>query len=177
MRETSCPICGSESAKENVLVADSKLGSECECPRCGKFSIVGEAVHAWATGNPTPRQKANASAWIRERRGIWLTADDVPGLLRIASLSIADRADRLLIEISRHFPAAGEEVRLEYNDPAILSCSWSNSSDEVVCRANVMWRIPADDQTTAGALSRSVDDNLRRASQCSSGHAPLTTVG
>jgi len=132
MRETSCPICGSQSVRENVLVADSKLGSECECPRCGKFSIVGEAVHAWATGNPTPRQKANASAWIRERRGIWLTADDVPGLLRIASPSIADRADRLLIEISRHFPAAGEEVRLEYNDPAILSCSWSNSSDEVV---------------------------------------------
>jgi len=126
-----CPICGSDGASENILVADSKLGSECECPRCGQFSIVGEAKQLWANSGPTSRQAANASAWIREHKGIRISLDDVPGLLVLVAPSVADRADRILIEAARRFPVVGEEIEFEHSDPGLLAISWSETEGEV----------------------------------------------
>lgn len=80
---------------------------------------------------PSARQRANASGWIREHQSITIGSNDVQNLLTVRAPSVADRADRLLIEIVRRFPVVGETIELEYTDPSLLAISWSETSNEL----------------------------------------------
>lgn len=128
MASTPCPICANECAEELPPTAD---GLTCKCPRCGRFSITGSAVRTWEANSPSARQIANASGWIRAHPSITIGSNDISGLLAVPAPTVADRADRLLIELARRFPVVGESVDLEYSDPSLLAISWSETKNEL----------------------------------------------
>jgi hypothetical protein len=131
----SCPICGNGEAKE-LRPSDAFDGSECDCPRCGRYSITGTAVATWGASGASPRQVANASGWIREHQGVRIGSEDIQSLLAVEPPSVAERADRLLVAIAQEFPDLGHIFQIAYRAPVLLGTSWSAGSDEVVYLLN-----------------------------------------
>lgn len=129
MPSTPCPICANENAAELPRSADACV---CNCPRCGQFSISGTAVAVWAASEPSQRQIANASGWIHEHQGIRIASGDIAFLLVLEAPTVAQRADRLLLELARQFPATGQKMTFSCDNPVFLGVSWSETKDEVI---------------------------------------------
>lgn len=146
---TRCPICANFDAKELPRTTDGML---CNCPRCGEYAITGTAVAMWAAKNPTERQIANASGWIREHQSICIDSRNVDNLHSVLTPSVAERADRLLTEVSRRFPSVGEEFELHFRDPSLIAVTWSESQFEL------FYLLDAYLVTETGFLLKSGDD-------------------
>lgn len=101
--------------------------------------MVGSAAASWAHQNVTPRQIANISGWIREHSSEKLRLDRA-ALKRLALLStpsVAERADKLLLELERRTEALGLPVEIrssQYaadNDLSWLAVCWALDENEV----------------------------------------------
>ncbi len=101
--------------------------------------MVGRAAASWAHQDVTPRQIANISGWIREHSSEKLRLDKAT-LKRLALLStpsVAERADKLLLELERRTEALGLPVEIrssQYaadNDLSWLAVCWALDENEV----------------------------------------------
>lgn len=132
-RPEECPVCGfSKFTCHTVPNADIY---DIECPRCGKFKISEEAAHDLPRAFSTDRERANASGWVSENRGILIRLADIEGMVAIPTPSVAERADKLLLRVEREQSGIGGAVAARYNgtpgSAAWLSASWSNDPHDV----------------------------------------------
>lgn len=125
-----CPIC---AANDTNPQQQGQLYTA-DCPRCGRFSISDSAVAELDATPLTPRQAANASGWVRENEGARILSSDLADLRNIGTPTVGERAAKLLREISRQWPAVGEEFEFSFSLPLKqrwLAASWSASDEEV----------------------------------------------
>lgn len=79
-------------------------------------------------------------------------------LLRVAQPTVAERADRLLVEIARHLPSAGQEGDINCKDPRLLAATWSESADEV---RYLVWEYLEAGSEFLSAYGQRMAQNLR----------------
>jgi len=102
---TKCPVCFDLAAEAQRQNADLW---QISCPRCGVYEVVSGAsamlereqapsddVPAWL-GARASRQRANASAFLREHPGHRIYTTGVAELARVEAPPVSERADRLL---------------------------------------------------------------------------------
>ena len=100
--------------------------------RCGKYFISGTASAVWRNKNPTLRQIANASGWIRDHPEIFISSNDVEILLALVAPSIADRANKLLITLDKKIQNLGASYSIDpKNLHEWIGISYSTNSDEL----------------------------------------------
>jgi len=128
-----CPICSNEDALEETPEFDSKV----DCQRCGMFSITREAKDDWKNSifnSLSDRCKANVSGWIREHQDIFISSDDLKFLSEIKTLSVIQRADKLLIELERRTEEIGYLIDIPNQSPDandLMGVTWSATPGEV----------------------------------------------
>ena len=98
----SCIVCSDDAAKTQHQETDL---TSVECPRCGVFFVSGTLKALWQPADKTPQQIANASGWIRENPGVPLHSKDLSMLETLGAPSVAERAQRLLQNLTKSFPA------------------------------------------------------------------------
>lgn len=120
----ACAICEGES-KWTTLTRD---GFENECLRCGTFEISGTA----AALEKTPDVRRNLSGWVhgRNRDGIvpLITSDTLARMASLRLPSIAERAERLLLEA-----VLGQErldSRINLDEPRFVAATYSWDIEE-----------------------------------------------
>lgn len=127
MASVGCAVCRDPIA--TVLNQRGDLVS-LECRRCGRYSITGSAHTAWERRQLSPQQLANASGWVREQRGAEIRARDLDWLADMRTPAVADRAEKLLLEIDRRTRRTGGRV-LVTKDPEWLAITWSCEVREI----------------------------------------------
>lgn len=126
-----CPIC----LGPNDLRVPHNEGQRIVCLRCGDFTITGTALAVWNYGRPySPRQIANASAWLSENLNTALHSKNLQDILELTAPSVGERAEKLLIEIERQSKFIGDTVEVPYDDftgRRWLAVSWSQGWEEL----------------------------------------------
>jgi hypothetical protein len=101
-----CPICGLAATENYTGVHHA------DCIRCGDYIISAEAA-ALLDGVPFgDRQAANISGYIRENRGMMISASSLPFLRSLRAPSVAERATKLLALLANKNPIIGQEIQL-----------------------------------------------------------------
>jgi hypothetical protein len=100
------------------------------CPRCGEFSASDTFVAMQPHQNLSPVQIANASGWIRENQNVQLNNGHWEFLKSIKTPSVADKAEKLFLYLSKRFPIANQGITYDPNLEVISVC-WASSPDEV----------------------------------------------
>jgi len=126
-----CPIC----LGNNDSRASHGDGQRIVCPRCGDFSISRTALEVWNAGQQyTPRQVANASAWLHENPGTALHSRNLQDILELTTPPVGERAEKLIVEVERMSKFIGDTVEIPYDDftgRKWLSVSWSQGWEEL----------------------------------------------
>lgn len=125
----TCPVCESSSDKK----ASTRDGDNVNCPRCGKYFISRSALLTLKSTKPSRRQVANLSGWIIENQEVTIDSQSLDNLLTLATPTVSERAEKLLVAIERASDFIGDEVAIPYSndDNHWLSISWSQNSDEL----------------------------------------------
>jgi hypothetical protein len=126
MKENECPVCHS----------DTKVQSDdrtffFDCPRCGSFEVMDDAC-LWLEENPlSPQAAANLSGLLRESVDFQITPDNVQQLAKLPTPPLSDRAERLLLFLSREFPSVGLEIEFfpDASGRHVLSANLTNLKD------------------------------------------------
>jgi hypothetical protein len=86
----------------------------------------------------SPRQVANLSGWLRENPRTHLTRENIGGLLQLPTLTVAERAEKLLAYLARTYPKPHREIKFGIAgkmEPemftALISISWSEDLQEL----------------------------------------------
>lgn len=106
-----------------------------ECDGCGDFRITGSAARVLAL-NPleTHRQRANARGWMGDNPGIVLSAEQIAQLRALSSPTVGERAEKLLVAMSKRHPDVGEQIVAfdeSGNSAFWLAASWSDNLEEL----------------------------------------------
>lgn len=127
MSNVACAVCRDPNASLR-----EQRGDLCffDCRRCGRYSITGSAHAAWDRRQPSLRQLANASGWVREQRGVEIRERDLDWLADIRTPGVSERAERLLLEIERRQRRTGGRVAVT-NEPEWLAVTWSLEPREI----------------------------------------------
>lgn len=130
-----CPIC---SGKGILLtsIPSNVIGHNISCPRCGNFQIALTTYLADIpkSNNWSPRQRANASGWIREHPGVQLTIDDFKYLGTLPSPTVTERAYKLIIEMEKRSDNIDTYFDFSYDDIKMqewVAISWSSNLNEI----------------------------------------------
>ena len=111
MEYDKCPICDSPSINKYT---DDPFPIKCYCYRCGNFQMNESGVNEInkQSGKYDDKKKANISGWIREHQGsnIILTEEKLKSLMTLKTLSVSEKADKILKYLAEHFPVAGMEI-------------------------------------------------------------------
>ena len=122
-----CFICGTthEAAPHDPHFIHQK------CPRCGEFKLTAGACGFIQKSNEAERVKI--SGWVSDRnRGgeVPEISDDVlKRVLALALPTVAERADRLLLEAVRGQSGLGE--RINVTEPRFVAATYSQGVEEV----------------------------------------------
>ena len=129
MNEKGCPVC-SNSSKYQCSEADIQTIS---CPRCGEFKISEVVITTTLKYNSLDKiQVANLSGYIRENQKIKILPDDIERLKSLKTPTVAEKAEKLLLYLSREFPVAGQEwVDKDISKDLFLSVAWAQDRKEV----------------------------------------------
>lgn len=124
-----CPVCESSSDKK----PSAKDGDDVSCPRCGKYFISRSALLTLKKTKPSRQQIANLSGWLIENQEASIDSQSLDNLLTLATPTVSERAEKLLVAIERKSRFIGNEVGVLYSggDNRWLSISWSQNSDEL----------------------------------------------
>jgi hypothetical protein len=76
------------------------------CPRCGFFKTGWIALHSAAKFKQ--EQILNLSGWIRENQGCSISISDLSKLGHLRSLTVGEKAEKILLQLARQFPKPGE---------------------------------------------------------------------
>lgn len=123
-----CFICAHTEAQLTSLDKDENLVA---CPRCGKFLASGLFIAGKST-DLTSSQIGNISSWIREQqydRALSLDEYGWDFLKSIDTPSIGEKAEKLLIYLSKKFPQANQKLAFDNADRDISSC-WAANWEE-----------------------------------------------
>ena len=112
---TKCPICESSLHVENLQNDNYYIS----CLRCGDF-FVKRTVRRMLERNTfklSDMQMANISGWIRENQGsdIILTSEKIKSLMTLKTLSVSEKADKILKYLAKHFPVAGTSLNHSFD--------------------------------------------------------------
>ena len=122
----NCPICST-----TLNSADLKTHTHfLSCPRCGEYKITGMA-QPMLTGTLSGREIANASGWIRENPSKDISTNDIDFLKGLKTPNVPQKANKLLIFLSKKYPIPGQDFDISYKDPYLLSVSWSQNETEL----------------------------------------------
>lgn len=127
----ACPICASNVPNHSQYGTD---GDSLKCPRCGTYKILGSASAMWKANNPTERQVANASGWLREHPNVVINSNDISNLLVVTPPSVADRAMKLLLLMEQKITDLGTYLTINANSTDIrewLGASYSINENEL----------------------------------------------
>lgn len=126
----SCPICSSSSDKS----PSNKDGDSVICPRCGKYFISRSALVNLKSAQPSPRQIANLSGWIRENLGTTINTQSLDTLLSLRTPSVSERAEKIIRAIEKLSKFIGDVVPISYdlNENKWIGLSWSENRDELI---------------------------------------------
>lgn len=127
-----CPICEFDGI-DRERRSD---GSIIKCRRCGSFRITGTAEAIARANEYEPSVIANLSGWVSEHQGTVIDSRDLEQLLSLRSLSVGERAMRLLHRLAAVYPRVGEMFQFSFpdaasNEPFWIAASWSESIHEV----------------------------------------------
>lgn len=89
----------------------------------------------------TERQRANISAWMRDRPGVILYQEDLPGLLKLPTPSVQERANRLLLDLERRSDFAGRTIdipRSEQDAAEFIGVCGAATLDELIYLAHTI---------------------------------------
>ena len=126
--ECECSICQSGYMLFPVTLGGKRLN----CPRCGIYSISGTAEAVWKASNPSLRQIANASGWIREHQNIDINNGQIDFLLSVQAPSVHERAAKVLTEISKLNSDLSYKFNLNIQDAKFwLGISYSDNGEEL----------------------------------------------
>ncbi len=124
-----CPICWS-SLNSPIRASGDK--HPIDCPRCGEFVVSGvvssELYHKPLNG----LQIANASGWIRQyRQRGKILLNDVETLRNQRTPTVAEKANKLLLYLSKEFPIPGQSLNFNWNESPLLAVTWSQNVEEL----------------------------------------------
>ena len=106
------------------------LELEIDCPRCGRYQLTG-SMHAMLMKNPLVRRgRANASGWLREHSGARLTEYDYDWFTGIRTPPLARRGESLLRYLTHRWQRAGEEFKIDFQDPAYEAAAWAEDTND-----------------------------------------------
>jgi len=114
-----------------------------ECQRCGLFSITDEGCDEWVENYEhrlTDRNRANISGWLREHQNILISTNDLDILLHIKSLSVSQRADKLLVELEKRTEVIGSYINVPTQIPEannLMGLTWSSTPSEILYLAKL----------------------------------------
>ena len=112
---TKCPICSSPLSNDYY----QKDTFWISCLRCGNCFITRSVRNMLEGGafNLSETQIVNISGWIRENQGtdIDLTKEKLYSLKTLKTLTVSEKADKILIYFSKLFPVAGASLILGFN--------------------------------------------------------------
>lgn len=95
-----------------INVAVGRGAVEASCFRCGDYRTSTEAG-AFPSRNDFPGERsANASGYLRENQGITITIREIPGLQALTTPTVAEKAMKLLVALTRRFPIPGTRIAL-----------------------------------------------------------------
>lgn len=125
-----CPVCKSGSEKK----PSAKDGDDVSCPRCGKYFISRSALLTLNNASPSLRKITNLSGWLLENQGIIIDSKNLENLLTLATPSVSERAEKLLLAIESASDFIGDVVDIicAGEDHYWLSASWSMNNDELI---------------------------------------------
>jgi hypothetical protein len=109
-----CPICDSPA---NIKLYNHEAELIVTCYRCGKFKIEEEVIQFEIDNKLSPEQIANISGWIRENQGskIILTTETIKPLKTIKTLTVPEKAVKILEYLAKQFPVAGTLIDHAYD--------------------------------------------------------------
>ena len=125
-----CPVC----QETNASIEDKRdHGNDISwnCPRCGRFHILGSASGPLRRMNS--QQRANLSGWIFEqnsKRSIPKLTREIVGQVTARRLpTISERADRLLLEALKKQTRLG--VSFNFIELRFIAATYSQDHEEV----------------------------------------------
>ena len=131
MSSQICIICRSEFNLFSTNRPSGRDRTTFDCSRCGSFSITEEAARAWKNANPSVRQRANASGWMRENTPMALDMDDIEGLFLIQTPSFQDRVHRLLHAIHAMVPTLDGRLEIKEHEGTLIAKTWCANREEL----------------------------------------------
>lgn len=101
--QTKCPVC-----LEKATLSGPYDGGTLKltCVRCGDYEIGRMAegeVCSW-----TAEQRTNLSGWIRENQNCKIVSSNLEQFAKLRSLSVGEKAEKILIQLAKKFPKPGE---------------------------------------------------------------------
>ena len=122
----ACPVCERDS-KRRATTGDAR---GIECPQCGRYEITGTAE--WCEKTPDVRRRL--SGWIRDRNRVGIvpriTSDMLLHMASVPLPSVAERAERLLLEAMRGQERLNASVNLD--DPRFVAATYSWNQEEML---------------------------------------------
>ena len=109
----NCPICLSPLLNPTPL--NSKDIYNIDCLRCGYFNIIEAASDILHHNQLNSLQIANASGWIRYNQGIEISTSNLETLRTIPSPSVAEKANKLLLYLSKSYPLPGQPIPHDFS--------------------------------------------------------------
>ena len=123
----NCPICADNNATEYELAGFEKT-FQINCRRCGEYIAKDSFMHN-APKNLNADQIGKISGWVYENPQRHLDEKDWKFLTNLPTLSIGEKADKLLIYLSKKFPRPNQQLAYQASGEE-LSCCYAADRDE-----------------------------------------------
>lgn len=102
-----------------------------KCRGCTPYAITDDAIFEMEPNPFTPRERANASGWLREHRDSIIDASQVAMLRSLATPAPVDKAGKLFDFLLVACPEHGKWYELDFGTPELRSAAWAESAQEL----------------------------------------------
>jgi nucleoside 2-deoxyribosyltransferase len=106
MDNGTCPVCLTNGA----TLKNEGGGPKVVCMRCGKFQVFEFPFQMLEKVSPS--QRAKISGWVRDNQGCQISSADLERLLDLPSLSVGQKAERLMLFLAGRFSKPGAFIDL-----------------------------------------------------------------
>ena len=131
-----CPVC--TTAAQMLRPRDHGNDVPWDCPRCGKFRVLGSADGL--LDRLDPQQRAKVSGWLFERNAGGsvppITREVLEQVIARRLPAIKERADRLLLEALKGQTRLGDSFNI--NEPRFIAATYSLDTKEVAFLLRVL---------------------------------------
>lgn len=128
MEKDKCFICSSTTNNFYSQGLKYTIG----CPRCGNYTITRLATNYFESSQFTSQQIANISGWLRENHMEICEAKDIDYLSNLQTPSVAQKAEKLILYLSKKYPMPGQRFVIGSNNQILMSVSWTQNIKELI---------------------------------------------